>query len=156
MIGNIRELKIADFPVHDTPLVGRTIGELNLEEAAGVHMIAVWKRGRLLPASPDIVLSRESVALVAGTADQMRADDSRRRNRAVSVLVRRSLAGQTLKESKLTTRTELCVIAMQQNGRIVTNPPPSTQLAEGTELYIMGGTRGREVFIQACGRETKR
>jgi voltage-gated potassium channel len=83
VIGNIRELKIADFAVHDTPLVGRTIGELKLEEATGVHIVAVWKRGRLLSASPDIVLSRESVALVAGTADQMRADDSRRRNRAV-------------------------------------------------------------------------
>ena len=71
MIGNIRELKIADFAVHDTPLVGRTIGEIKLEEATGVHIIAVWKRGRLLPASPDIVLSQESVAVVAGTADQM-------------------------------------------------------------------------------------
>ena len=73
-----------------------------------------------------------------------------------SVLVPRSLAGQTLEESKLTTRTELCVIGMQQNGRIVTNPPPSTKLTKGTELYIMGGTRGREPFIRACGRETKR
>jgi len=73
-----------------------------------------------------------------------------------SVLVPRSLAGHTLEESKLTTRTELCVIGMQQNGRIVTNPPPSTQLAEGAELYIMGGTRGREAFIRASGRDIKK
>jgi voltage-gated potassium channel len=303
VIGNIRELKIADFAVHNTPLVGRSIGELKLEETTGVHIIAVWKRGRLVPASPDIVLSQESVAVVAGTADQMmeldlllviyatnyhpalvigggkvgqataralkhkeipvhllerdesiRAklndiadrtfigdaadrevlmkaglgeapsvilttnDDAmniylavycRRLNPELriisritheknieaiyragadfaisyaslgveevfaqlhsrelmilgegielfSVLVPRSLAGQTLEQSKLTTRTELCVIGMQQNGRIVTNPPPSTRLAEGTELYIMGGTRGREAFIRASGRETKR
>jgi voltage-gated potassium channel len=73
-----------------------------------------------------------------------------------SVLVPRSLAGKTLEESKLTTRAELCVIGMQQDGRVVTNPAPSTQLAQGTELYIMGGTRGREAFIRASGRETKR
>ena len=73
-----------------------------------------------------------------------------------SVLVPRSLAGQTLEASKLTTRTELCVIGIQQNGRVVTNPPPSSQLVEGAELYIMGGTRGREAFIRASGRETKR
>ncbi len=303
VIGNIRELKIADFAVHDTPLVGRTVGQVKLEETTGVHIIAVWKRGRLVPASPDIVLSQESVAVVAGTADQMmeldlllviyatnynpalvigggkvgqataralkqkdipvhllerdetiRAklnniadrtfigdaadrevlmkaglseapsvilttnDDAmniylavycRRLNPELriisritheknieaiyragadfaisyaslgveevfaqlhsrelmilgegielfSVLVPRSLAGQTLEQSKLTTRTELCVIGMQQNGRLVTNPPPSTQLAEGTELYIMGGTRGREAFIRACGREMKK
>ena len=70
VIGNIRELKIADFAVPDTPLVGRTIGEIKLEEATGVHIIAVWKRGRLLPASPDIVLSQESVGSCR-TADQM-------------------------------------------------------------------------------------
>jgi voltage-gated potassium channel len=73
-----------------------------------------------------------------------------------SVLVPRSLADQTLEESKLTTRTELCVIGMQQIWTAVTNPPPSTRLTEGTELYIMGGTRGREAFIRASGRETKR
>jgi voltage-gated potassium channel len=71
VVGNIRELKIADFAVHNTPLVGRTIGELKLEESTGVHIIAVWKRGRLVPASPDIVLSQESVAVVAGTVEQM-------------------------------------------------------------------------------------
>lgn len=303
VIGKIRELQIADFAVHNTPLVGRTIGELKLQETTGVHIIAVWKRGRLTPASPEIVLSPESVAVVAGTADQMmeldlllviyatnyhpalvigggkvgqataralkqkdipvhllerdetiRAklsniadrtfigdaadrevlmkaglgeapsvilttnDDAmniylavycRRLNPELriisritheknieaiyragadfaisyaslgveevfaqlhsrellilgegfelfSVLVPRSLAGQTLEESNLTSRTELCVIGMQQNGRVVTNPPLSTQLVEGSELYMMGGTRGRQAFIEAYGRQTKR
>jgi voltage-gated potassium channel len=303
VIGNIRELQIADFAVHNTPLVGRTIGELKLQETTGVHIIAVWKRGRLTPASPELVLSPESVAVVAGSAAQMmeldlllviyatnyhpalvigggkvgqataralkqkdipvhllerdetmRAklgniadrtfigdaadrevlmkaglreapsvilttnDDAmniylavycRRLNPELriisritheknieaiyragadfaisyaslgveevfaqlhsrellilgegfelfSVLVPPSLAGQTLEESDLRARTELCVIGMQQNGRVVTNPPLSTLLAEGSELYMMGGTRGRQAFIEAYGRQTKR
>jgi voltage-gated potassium channel len=81
--------------------------------------------------------------------------NSRRRIRAVFGAGSAIAGGPDLEASKLTA-TELFVIGMQQNGRVVTNPTPSTRLTEGTELYIMGGTRGREAFIRASGRETKR
>ncbi len=71
VIGNIRDLQIADFAVYNTPLVGRAIGDLGLEKVIGIHIIAVWERGRLEPARPETVLSKDSVAVVAGTADQL-------------------------------------------------------------------------------------
>ncbi|MPZ77268.1 MAG: potassium transporter TrkA [Deltaproteobacteria bacterium] len=298
-IGNIRNLQIADFAVHNTPLVGRTLGELKLQESTGVNVIAVWQRGRLLPARPEIPLANDSVAVVAGTAEQMleldlllviyatnyhpalvigggkvgqataRAlkqkeiavhlverdeslrgklgniadeifigdaadrevlmkaglreapsvilttnDDAmniylavycRRLNPELriisrithqknieaiyragadfaisyaslgieevfaqlhsrellilgegfelfSVLVPPSLADKTVAESNIARRTELSVIGMQHNGRVLTDPPGSTRLTEGSELFMMGGTRGRQAFVEAFGK----
>ena len=298
-IGNIRTLQIADFAVHNTPLVGRTLGALKLQESTGVNVIAVWQRGRLLPARPEIPLANDSVAVVAGTAEQMleldlllviyatnyhpalvigggkvgqataRAlkqkeiavhlverdeslrgklgniadqifigdaadrevlmkaglreapsvllttnDDAmniylavycRRLNPELriisrithqknieaiyragadfaisyaslgveevfaqlhsrellilgegfelfSVLVPPSLADKTIAESKIAYRTELSVIGMQHNGRVLTDPPASTRLTEGSELFMMGGTRGRQAFVEAFGK----
>lgn len=302
VIGNIRDLRVADFAVHNTPLVSRTVGELKLQETTGVNLIAVWKRGRLLPAAAETVLTGDSVAVVVGTAEQMieldlllviyatnyhpalvigggkvgqataRAlkkkdipvqllereeslrpkldnvadrifigdaadrevlmkaglreapsvllttnDDAmniylavycRRLNpdlriisritheknieaiyragadfaisyaslgveevfaqlhsrqllilgegfELFSVLLPPSLAGKTLAESAITERTELSVIGMQQNGRVLTNPPGSTPLAEGSELFMMGGTRGRQAFTKAFGNDRR-
>jgi voltage-gated potassium channel len=70
-IGRILDLQIADFVVYNTPLVGKTVGELKLEKATGVTLIAVWERGRLNAAKPATVLGKESVVVVAGTAAQM-------------------------------------------------------------------------------------
>jgi voltage-gated potassium channel len=71
VIGSFRGLLVAEFPVHNTPLAGRTIGDTNLQEAVGVKIVAVWERGRLLPASPETYLSNTSVPVVVGTPEQM-------------------------------------------------------------------------------------
>jgi Trk K+ transport system NAD-binding subunit len=296
VIGNIRDLQIADFPVYNTPLVGRTIGDLGLEKVVGVHTIAVWEGGRLQPARPETVLSKDSVAVVVGTADQMLELDTllviyntnynpvlvigggkvgraaaralKEREIAVhllerdeamrgrmagiadqifigdaadrevmmraglseapavvlttnddnmniylsvycrrlnpnlrivsrithernieaiyragsdfaisyaslgvehvfsqlhsrellilgegfelfSVLLPSSLAGRTLGESRIGDVTGLNVIGIQQDGRLVTSPAPSTILAKETELLMMGSTHAREAFVKA-------
>jgi Trk K+ transport system NAD-binding subunit len=296
VIGNIRDLQIADFAVHNTPLVGRTLAEIGLEKATGVQIIAVWQRGRLLAAHPQTRLSQESVLVVAGTAKQMleldtilviydtnynpvlvigggkvgratakalkqkgipvhlvehnetlrsriadiadrlfigdaadRAvlmnaglkeassvvlttnDDAmniylavycRRLNPELrivsrithernveaiyragadfalsyaslgvenvfaqlhsrellilgegfelfSVLVPPSLVGKTISQSHIAKRTGLNVIGFQENGRMITNPPPDTRLSEGSELVMLGSTRGRQSFVAA-------
>lgn len=298
VIGNLGGLKVADFAVHNTPLVGRTVGDIKLHETTGVNLIAVWKGGRLLPAVPATVLTKDSVAVVVGTAEQMmeldlllviydtnynpaliigggrvgqatacalkqkdipvhllerdeslRArlgdiadrvfigdaadrevlmkaglreapsvilttnDDAmniylavycRRLNPELriisrvthqknieaiyragadfaisyaslgieevfaqlhshellilgegyelfSVLVPPALVGKTLAESRMIERTELSLIALQENGHIVTKPPLSTRLMEGSELLMMGGTTGRQAFQKAFG-----
>jgi len=298
VIGNIRDLQIADFAVHNTPLVGRTIVDLKLQEATGVNVIAVWQGGRLLRARPDMRLANDSVVIVVGTAKQMleldtllviydtnynpalvigggkvgkataralkqkgipvyiverdesvcnrlasiadqiligdaadrevlmRAglqqapsvilttnDDAmniylavycRRLNPELrivsritheknieaiyragadfaisyaslgveevfsqlhsgqlwilgegfeffSLLVPPPLAGRRLDQSKITERTGLDVIAIQQNGGIATNPSPSTILEKDGELFMMGGTRERAAFVKEFG-----
>jgi voltage-gated potassium channel len=296
VIGKIRELLVADFAVHNTPFIGRTIGDCGLEKAAGIKIIAVWERGRLMAAHRETLLTKESVAVVVGTAKQLleldtflviyntnyspalvigggkvgcataRAlksagipvnllerdpalrdrltnvadqvfigdaadrealmtagldkaptvvlttnDDAtniylavycRRLNpelrivsritheknieaiyragadfaisyaslgvedvfahlqsrellilgegfELLSVLVPRSLAGRTLGESAIEARTGLTIIAIQQNGRMLTNLEASTLLTKDTELVMLGSTTNRQAFAQA-------
>lgn len=71
LIGRFHDLLLAEFPVHNTPLQGKTIRETGLREYTGVSVVAVWERGRLQPATPDLVLSPASVPVVIGTAEQI-------------------------------------------------------------------------------------
>src|SRR5690606_4596355 len=71
VIATYRDLLIAEFPAQGTPLAGRTIRSARLREATGVSVIAVWERGRLLPASPDTRFERSTVAVVTGTREQI-------------------------------------------------------------------------------------
>jgi Trk K+ transport system NAD-binding subunit len=295
-IGSIRDLVVADFAVHNTPFVGRTIGDSRLENAAGIKIIGVWERGRLAAARPEMRLSKESVIVVVGSREQLleldtllviydtnyspalvigggrvgcataRAlkgagipvnllerdpslhgrltgvadhvfigdaadretlmnaglntaptvvlttnDDAmniylavycRRLNPELrivsrithekniesiyragadfaisyaslgvedvfahlhsrellilgegfelfSVLLPRALAGRTLEESSIESRTGLTVVAVQQDGRIITNPGAATRLARDTELVMLGSTKSRQTFAEA-------
>jgi Trk K+ transport system NAD-binding subunit len=71
VLGRFKDLLIAEFPVHSTPLAGRKIRDTPLRESFGVNVIGVWDRGRLRLATPDTVLRDESVAVVVGTDEQI-------------------------------------------------------------------------------------
>ena len=70
-IGQFEDLVIAEFPIHGTALVGRTIRDTNLRSLTGLNVVGVWKRGRLEPAGPDTVLSEHCVPVVVGTEEQL-------------------------------------------------------------------------------------
>ncbi|HVS01151.1 MAG TPA: NAD-binding protein [Thermoanaerobaculia bacterium] len=71
VVGRFKDLLIAEFPVHQTPLAGRTIRDTRLRQALGINIVAVWERGRLLPARPDHVLTPSSVPVVVASAEQL-------------------------------------------------------------------------------------
>ena len=71
IIGRFRNLLVAEFPVHRTPLVGRTIRTSNLREIAGVNVIGVWEQARLLPVHPDLQFKDLSVPVVLGTREEI-------------------------------------------------------------------------------------
>ncbi len=71
VIGRFHGMLLAEFPVHDTPLQGRTIRDVGLREAIGVTVIGVWQKGRMLPARPDMQLSSMCVLVVIGTEAQI-------------------------------------------------------------------------------------
>jgi voltage-gated potassium channel len=71
VIGTFKGLLIAESPVHNTPLAGRTIRDTRLRQTTGVNVVGVWERGRLLPAHADKVLSDFSVPVVVGTEEQI-------------------------------------------------------------------------------------
>ena len=71
VIGRFHDLVLAEFPVHNTPLQGRSIRETRLREFTGVSIVGVWERGRLHPARPDLELSPLSVPVAIGTPQQI-------------------------------------------------------------------------------------
>ncbi len=70
-IGGYADLVIAEFPLHGTTFPGRTIRETRLRELTGLNIVGVWERGKLQPAWPDTVLSKNSVPVIVGTEEQM-------------------------------------------------------------------------------------
>ena len=70
-IGRFEDLVIAEFPIENTTLAGRTIRDTRLRELTGLSIVAVWERGRLVPAGPDTVLTPHSVPMVVGTEEQI-------------------------------------------------------------------------------------
>lgn len=70
-IGRFEDLVIAEFPIENTRLGGRTIRDTRLRELTDLSIVAVWERGRLLPAGPDTMLSAHSVPVIIGTEEQL-------------------------------------------------------------------------------------
>ncbi len=71
VVGRLGELLIAEFPVHNTPLVGKSLREMKLRDTLGMNVVAVWERGRLVPVTPDTVLVEGSFPVVMGTEEQI-------------------------------------------------------------------------------------
>ena len=68
-----------------------------------------------------------------------------------SVLLPPSLENKTLAESGIGSRTGLSVVAVQQDGRMVTNLRASMQLEAGTQLTMLGSVRQRRAFADTFG-----
>jgi voltage-gated potassium channel len=71
VIGRFHDLVLAEFPVHNTPLQGKTIRDTRLREFTGVTIVGVWDHARLTPARPDVVLTPQCVPVVIGTSAQI-------------------------------------------------------------------------------------
>ena len=70
-IGRFEDLVIAEFPIENTALRGRTVRDTRLRELTGLSIVGVWERGVLLPAGPDTLLSDHSVPVIVGTEEQI-------------------------------------------------------------------------------------
>jgi Trk K+ transport system NAD-binding subunit len=73
VIGRFQDLLLVEFPVHNTPIQGRTILETRLREFTGITIVGVWERGQFQPARPDLELSPLSLPVAIGTAAQIEA-----------------------------------------------------------------------------------
>ncbi len=70
-IGRVHGLIVAEFPVHNTPLAGKTVRETRLRELLGLSMVGIWENAELQPVTPEYRLSDQSVPVVVGTEAQM-------------------------------------------------------------------------------------
>jgi Trk K+ transport system NAD-binding subunit len=71
VVGRMGDFLIAEFPVHNTPLVGRSLRDVQLRETFGLNVVAVWERGRLVPVTPDTIFADGSFPVVMGSEDQI-------------------------------------------------------------------------------------
>lgn len=75
VIGRFDELMIAEMPVIGTPLVGKLLAESRLRENFGVTVVGTWERGRFNVPTPETVLNRTSVLVLAGSEKNLNAFD---------------------------------------------------------------------------------
>lgn len=75
-ISRFQDLVIAEAAAADTPLVGRTLAELDLRQQVGVSIVAIWERGVLHMARPDLRIGESSVLVLVGREEQLEAYDA--------------------------------------------------------------------------------
>lgn len=75
VIGSFRGLIVAEFPAHNTPLVGHTLRELRLRETLGLNVIGIFDQTRFHAVGPDTRLTEHSVPVVVGSQQQIDALD---------------------------------------------------------------------------------
>ena len=71
VIGQFEELSVAEAIAAGTPLVKQQLREAQLREHVGVTVVGVWERGVFHPAAPDLVITKQSVLVLAGTQEQI-------------------------------------------------------------------------------------
>ena len=75
IIGEIQEILIAEATAAGTPLVGKTLAQSKLRQNAGVTVIGLWRRGKFQIATAETRIDADSVMMLAGSAEQLRAYD---------------------------------------------------------------------------------
>ena len=76
VVGSIDDLVVAEASASLTPLVGRTLGDLDIRERCGVNVVGVWERGTFAVARTDLPVTDRSVLILTGDADQLACYDA--------------------------------------------------------------------------------
>ncbi|GAA5118948.1 potassium channel protein [Luteolibacter yonseiensis] len=76
VIGEMDGLQIAEANAAGTELEGLTLANCGIRSRTGVNVIGVWDHGRLTTAEPEMVIRRQTVLVLAGTAGQIAAYDA--------------------------------------------------------------------------------
>ncbi|MDH3650366.1 MAG: NAD-binding protein [Saprospiraceae bacterium] len=74
-IGRYEDLLIAELPIHNTPLVNKTVRESGLRQLSGTSIIGLWERGHMLPARGSMILNDATVLVLIGNKNQLRRLD---------------------------------------------------------------------------------
>ncbi len=144
-LGRFEDLVIAEFPIENTSLPGRTIRDTQLSELTGVDIVAVWERGHLLPAGPDTVLRAHNVPVIVGTEDEITGLDAlfviyQTNENPVLIIGGGKVGGAAAQ-------------ALQAQGIRVTildkNPPANQVLADSGDRYVEGDAADLDVVLDA-------
>lgn len=75
IIGRFEGFCVAESPVHNTHLVGKTLRETDLRGRFGLNVVGIWQGSQYMAARPDTVFDDGAVLLLAGTADMLEKYD---------------------------------------------------------------------------------
>lgn len=68
-IGSIEDLIIAEAPAMGTPMIGKTLMELQLRNKLGINVVGFWEHGLFIQAKPDYVINDSTVLVILGTQE---------------------------------------------------------------------------------------
>jgi voltage-gated potassium channel len=71
VIGELNGLLIAEATVAGTKLEGLTVASSGIRQRTGLSVIGLWDHGQLAVVEPGMPITRQTVLLLAGTADQV-------------------------------------------------------------------------------------
>jgi Trk K+ transport system NAD-binding subunit len=75
IVGEFGPLLIAEATAASVGLVGRTVRESRLRETTGLTLIGGWLRGIYHPATPDLLIARGMMLILAGSREQLAGFD---------------------------------------------------------------------------------
>ena len=71
IIGKFENLVIAEAPAIGTPMVGKTLPELQLRQKMGINVAGFWENGVFKEANPDHVINKSTVLVLIGEKESI-------------------------------------------------------------------------------------
>ncbi len=75
MIGRFGDLILSELPVRYTSLEGKSLAQAGIRQATGVTAIGMMEKGKFIVATPDTLISPQTILILAGTSGQLKAFD---------------------------------------------------------------------------------
>lgn len=74
-IARFHELCIAESPADFTDLLGKSILEIDMRNRFDINVVGIWHSNHYKSVTPDTIIEKDDVLLLAGTADKLEAYD---------------------------------------------------------------------------------
>lgn len=71
IIGQFEGLCIAELPVRDTILVGKSLANAHVREHIHITVIGLWEKGKFIAPDPNTILKPTNIMIMAGTEGQL-------------------------------------------------------------------------------------
>lgn len=71
LIGEFESLLIAEAPAMGTPMIGKTLNDLDLRKKVGINIAGFWDKGHFVLPDPNYVINDSTVLLLVGTQESI-------------------------------------------------------------------------------------
>lgn len=75
-IARFHELCIAESPADFTDLLGKSILEIDMRNRYDINVVGIWHSNHYKSVTPDTIIEKDDILLLAGTADKLEAYDN--------------------------------------------------------------------------------